>query len=268
MSRSEELIDELERLAPDEETPPSNWEEVRRRANASPSQQPYPRHRRSRLFLVAVTLVLAVSPTLAFSEGVRDLLGLGGRAPVFSKAELLISAPVGNGFHAHLWNAPSTTGGRCSFMSIDHRISPPSVRTMNGGGECGDGESSTIGANKSHPLLPGLSITRRLSKGDPRKWVPPIVDGAVLPSLRATRVRVEWRGGSYPLTVDDNYFLGGTPKLYVPPFRQFPFYVVAYNASGREVARKKLESPNLRLMSHGWKQYAREYHRWQRAHRR
>jgi hypothetical protein len=83
------------------------------------------------------------------------------------------------------------------------------------------------------------------------------------------RLAVTWRGGGLrPLVLHDNHFLGGGAYLYTPPFSKFPFFVIAYDGQGREVARKKLESPSLRMMSHGWKQYTREYHAWQRTHRR
>jgi hypothetical protein len=93
------------------------------------------------------------------------------------------------------------------------------------------------------------------------------VSGTIYAGLGAARVVIEWRGGSYKLALHDGYFLGGTPRLYLPPFREFPFYVVAYDSGGKEVARKKLDSPALLLMNHGWKQYAREYLQWQQTHR-
>ena len=118
-------------------------------------------------------------------------------------------------------------------------------------------------ARPDRPLVLGLSISRRL-KGDPAKWVPPIVSGAVLPSLKATRVAVVWNGGSLPLRLEDNNFLGGSPLLYMPPFERFPFRVVAYDAEGRAVAAKRLESPALRMMN-GWSEYAAAYKKWKRS---
>src|SRR6187397_1258651 len=75
----------------------------------------------------------------------------------------------------------------------------------------------------------GLTISRRL-KGDPAKWVPPIVSGAVLPKLKATRVAVVWKAGSLSLRLKGNSFLGGSPSLYMPPVERFPFTVVADDA--------------------------------------
>jgi hypothetical protein len=136
---------------------------------------------------------------------------------------------------------------------------------VNGGSTCSsnsDGKRS-VQARPDNPLVVGLSIARRL-RGDPAKWVPPIVSGAVLPGLKATRVAVVWNGGSLPLRLKDNSFLGGSPVLYVPPFERFPFIVVAYDADGRRVAEKRLESPALRMLN-GWDEYTAAYRSWKRS---
>lgn len=118
-------------------------------------------------------------------------------------------------------------------------------------------------ARPDAPLVVGSSIGRRL-KGDPSKWVPPIVSGAVLPRLKAARVAVVWKGGSLPLRLEDDFFLGGSPRLYMPPFERFPFTVVAYDADGRRVAEKRLESPTLRMLN-GWDEYTAAYEKWKRG---
>ena len=125
------------------------------------------------------------------------------------------------------------------------------------------GGKRPVRVRPDHPLVLGLSISRRL-RGDPAKWVPPIVSGAVLPSLKATRVAVVWNGGSLPLRLEDNNVLGGSPLLYMPPFERFPFRVVAYDAEGRAVAAKRLESPALRMLN-GWNEYAAAYQKWKRS---
>ncbi|HEY3185649.1 MAG TPA: hypothetical protein VGJ77_22585 [Gaiellaceae bacterium] len=188
--------------------------------------------------------------------------------PVFTNAELLVSGPVGNGFFAHAWSSPSSTGGTCYFLTRDHRADAARPRAMNGGGGCTvSGGKPAMRATAATPLVVGMSIMRRLKSGDRAKWVPPIVHGSVLDSLRVARVEVAWRGGSHRFALHDGSFIGGTPALYMPPFEKFPFSVVAYDRTGREVARRKLESPALRLMRGGWKQFAREYLKWKKAHR-
>lgn len=257
---------ELERLAPPDETPAPEWERVAAAAGAPAGA----RNPARRLALVAAAGVLAVAvPAVAFSADVRSFLGLGHPRPVLARAILVVSAPIGNGFYAHLWHAPSSTGGRCSFTTAGRGALPRRLLVRRGGGACTSrGTRDVDRADAADPFTLGMSIQRRLAKGNPRRWVPPVVSGNVYGGLHATRVRIEWRRGSHPLAFENGYFIGGTPRLYVPPFADFPFYVVAYDAGGREVARKKLENPALRLMSGGWEQYAREYHAWKRAQRR
>jgi hypothetical protein len=212
----------------------------------------------------AVALVVA-APTLAFGSDVRALVGPARPKPVVAQAKLLLSAPVGNGFWAHAWTAPSSTGGQCDFLTTDHRPVADRPPQVNGGGMCAasTGGERLVQARPGSPLVVGLSISRRL-KGDPAKWVPPIVGGAVLPGLKAARVAVVWKGGSLPLRLKGNSFLGGSPVLYMPPFERFPFTVVAYDAGGRRVAEKRLESPALRMLN-GWDEYAAAHEKWKRG---
>ena len=105
---------ELERLAPPDETPAPEWERVAAAAGAPAGA----RNPARRLALIAAAGVLAVAvPAVAFSADVRSFLGLGHPRPVLARATLVVSAPIGNGFYAHLWHAPSSTGGRCSFTT-------------------------------------------------------------------------------------------------------------------------------------------------------
>ena len=189
----------------------------------------------------AVALVVA-APVLAFSNSnAPALVGLARPKPVVAQATLLLSAPVGNGFWAHAWTAPSSTGGQCDFLTTDHRPVVDRPPQVNGGGMCSasTGGERLVQARPDYPLLVVLSTSRRL-KGDPAKWVPPIVSGAVLPSLKAARVAVVWKGGSLPLRLKDNSFLGGSPLLYMPPFERFPFTVVAMTPTADEWPRSGL----------------------------
>jgi len=119
-------------------------------------------------------------------------------------------------------------------------------------------ETSPVDA--SHPLAVSFSIQRRLGVA-PRKWVPPVVAGSVYLGLHATRIAVVWRGGSHGLTLRNGWLVGGSRGFFIPPLRKFPFVVVAYDNAGHEVARKKLDSPSLLMLSHGWKEFARKYPR-------
>jgi len=214
----------------------------------------------------AVALALA-APALALSGSVRDLLGFGRPKPLVERAQLLLSAPVGNGFWAHAFTAPSSTGGRCDFFMLNRSASVVPVTNPNGSMACFsvDPGKRLTRARPDHPLNVGFSISRRLEGGDPAKWVPPIVSGAVLPSLHAARIEVRWTGGSLPLRLKDNFFLGGSPGLYMPSFARFPFIVVAYDANGTKIAAKRLDSPALMMMN-GWKEYTPAYKQWKLTH--
>lgn len=256
--RSPEVAELLERYTPVPHAQPQ-WRQVEKRSRAGTY----------RLLLVAVVALVVAAPALALSGTFRDLVGFGDPKPVVEQAKWLLSAPVGNGFWVHAWTAPSSTGGRCDFMTTDHRpvARPPSE--ARGGTVCSSagGDERLTRAGPDHPLNVGFSITRRPKGGEPTRWVPPIVSGALLPSLKATRVQVVWNGGSLPLLLRDNYFLGGSPLLYMPPFDRFPFTVVAYDAQGERVAEKRLPSPALRLMN-GWKEYTPAYKQWEREQRK
>lgn len=221
---------------------------------------------RRRRFTAAVALFVVFPVAFAERSGAGEA---AGPRPVLGEARAMVSAPVGNHFHAHLWQSPSTAGGICSFLTVDHAQWPTRPQTWNGGGDCGAAAHRPVVTlpNRAHPLQVGLSIGRKFKRGNRTRWVPPIVHGSIVRELHVRRVQIEWRGGSHRLSYRSGHFLGGTPSLYMPPFAAFPFYVGAYDRSGREVARRKLDSPALRLMPGGWRQYAREYRAWKRRHR-
>ena len=256
------VTQELERLAPPRETGLPDWTDVILRTSV------YARRRRYRSGHVAIVSALAfaiAAPAFALSAEVRGLFGLERPKPVLAQATWLVSAPVGNRFHAHVWTSPSSTGGRCEFMTIDHRAVAPAAPRKNGGGWCSTRRRDRAApASTAVPLSVGVSISRRPRSGLAANWVPPIVDGAVLPTLRATRAEVIWNGGSLPLRVRNNRILGGSPVLYMPPFENFPYIVVVYNRQGNEIARKRLDSPALRLLG-SWENYTREYKKWKKS---
>lgn len=256
------IREELERLVPQAETDWPDWSDVVGRTSARPSQQ---RRGARRLALLAALALAVAAPAFALSSDVRSLLGFERPEPVLDQATPLVSAPIGNGFYAHAWTSPSSTGGSCDFLTIDHNPIARSAAARGGGGACSRSAGSRLMRATANLALPvSFSIQRRPKSGVPENWVPPIVGGSVLPSLRAARVEVVWNGGSLPLRLRDNNFLGGSPALYMPPFENFPYVVIAYDAEGDEVARKRLESPALMLMN-GWKEYTREYKKWKKS---
>ena len=134
MSDSEHiLLAELERLAPSDISTEPDWGDVLRRANKHIGRRP--RGAAPWKIVVALAVALAVAaPALAFTDGVRSLLGLGSTRPVPSTEQVLVSAPIGNGFYAHLVRSASTTGGRCLIVAADHAPTPALPITGGGGG--------------------------------------------------------------------------------------------------------------------------------------
>lgn len=235
------LAAELDRLAAGPMSAP-DWTGVVRRGRPA---------RTRRHVLIAVPLVfLAIAlPAVALSAGLRSALGLGPHpTPVLSRSHLLVGAPIGNGFFAQAWRAPSTTGGTCLFLTHNrtrHRLRPV---LWNSGGSCSEhGGTNLNSATAQLPLTPGISIVRRAKQGVLRNWVPPIVYGSVYPKLHATRIVLEWNGGKHELAFRNGWFLGGTPALYMPTRDKLPFNVVAYDATGHTLAHKTLDPKILAL---------------------
>jgi len=235
------LTAELEQLAAAGQSRAPDWADVVRRSR--------PANRARRHALIALPLVfLAIAlPAVALSAGLRSALGFGPRpTPVLSRAHLLVQAPVGNGFYAQAWRAPSTTGGTCLFLT--HNRSSQHVRPIlwNGGGSCSEHGGVALNFTTAQlPLAPGIG--RRAKHGILRNWVPPIVFGSVYSKLHATRITLEWNGGAHDLAVRGSWFLGGTPALYMPSPDKFPFNVVAYDRAGHTLAHKTLQAKVLML---------------------
>jgi hypothetical protein len=250
---------ELERLAPLDKAGP-DWSDVLTRARRGA------RSRGITPLLVAAALAIAV-PAVAFSSGVRGLLGFGRPVPVLGSAVALVSAPVGNHFYGHLWRSPSTTGGTCLFTTFDHSATAPRLpRDWRGGGSCSVKEHvAASAASAVQPLTVSVAIQRRLGMRL-RDWVPPVIAGSVYPALRAVRVAVVWHAGSHDLALRNGWFIGGSRGFFLPPLRKFPFVVVAYDRSGRAVATKRLDSPSLLMLHHGWKEFTRKYNAWRLRH--
>jgi len=237
------LAAELEQLAAGRPSQAPDWADVVRRS------RPAKRTRRHALIALPLAVLAIVLPAVALSAGLRSALGLGPRpTPVLSRANLLVQAPVGNGFYAQAWRAPSTTGGTCLFLTHNrsrHRLRPV---LWNGGGSCSEHGGVKLNSTTAQlPLAPGISIARRAKHGVLRNWVPPIVFGSVYPKLHATRIVLEWNGGSHQFALRGDWFLGGTPALYMPSPDKLPFNVVAYDRAGHTLAHKTLDPKILSL---------------------
>jgi hypothetical protein len=212
------LVAELDRLSPDVPVRP-DWLDVRRRV----------RPKRRTHMLVAAAVVAAAVPALAFSAGLRTLLGLHPR-PVVAKARLLVSAPIGNGYWVHFLEGPSNEHGWCTFTIVDHAPALDRREQVNGGGGCsahGVGAGRWF-ATRARPLVVSIDYAR---------GIPIYVTGVVARPLHVQRLALVWNGGSHNLVLRRWHFAGGTPALA----RGMRFEVVAYDSAGHVVAKKKLE---------------------------
>jgi hypothetical protein len=77
--------------------------------------------------------------------------------------------------------------------------------------------------------------------------VPPIVEGYVDPNLDATRVEIQWNGGSKELAYANDYFLGGVRPLFDAPPKMSPIRVIAYDADGHAVAQHEIDPAWFRV---------------------
>lgn len=230
-----------------------DWADVLARASVRP------RHRWRMIALVAAIVIGVSVPAFALSASVRGLFGFD---PVLSKAELLVSTPVGDGRVVRVWRAPNAGGGVCILTTVDRadgrlrrfKGGPP----VNGGGSCSGGAIPT----QPRDLLLNVGVGMAYNSDRPG-GTPPIVQGFVSPRTRASRVELVWRTGRQRLAVANDYFVGVAPVLFKPSFDLLPFYVVAYDKQGHEVARQKVITGGLYL---GYKKILPKLRAYVRAH--
>jgi hypothetical protein len=190
-------------------------------------------------------------------------LGAGSK-PLLAQARLLVAGPVGNGFSAQVWLAPSSSGGECRFVTKGRGALPARPRVFEDGGCSVSGPFDPLSSGRT--INVGLSIAQRPAKGVGGIWVPPTVNGSVLPKLHAKSVRLTWHGGSQPLKLRNGSFVGGGTVLYRPPLARLPVAVVAYDRKGRVVAKQELDGASLELSSPD--AFAKTYARWLKSHGR
>jgi hypothetical protein len=238
-------LDVLDRLAAADPAPAASKLDQARAERAlaailtQPRAQPVPRWRRPRLVLAAAAvLIVGMAAPAVASDRVRSFIGLEAHPhPVLEESTLLVSAPVAEGTVARLWLSPSTTGGECLFETYGPPGDVEHAPDMSGGGMCTERPISWEGI----PLT--FTGVHTGSGGKPHgatERVPPAVSGRVHPKLGAARVEVRWSGGSKALVLENEYFIGAVEELHEPPAERLPFFLVAYDADGQEVARLKL----------------------------
>ncbi len=247
------LRQELELLSPPDDGSGVAWPEICRRASTSTrpmatvQQQPPRRRRGLAVFAIAVIVAAAVAvPSLALSSDLRDLLGLSDahHEPLFAQARLLVEAPADRGEVARLYEAPSSLGGICWFVDRTPAGSPVRSSDNDGGGMCQIGQAAQPPASDA-PMTWNIGRQPK-TPNNARGWRAPILDGWVNPDLGATRIALEWTGGSIELPFANSHFLYVSESLYDPPASNFPYELVAYDSSGAAVGRPRILKTALR----------------------
>jgi hypothetical protein len=224
----------------------SDWGDVLQRAASQAAIV-----HRWRLTVVAALVLLAIAvPSLALSASVRGLFGLNDPVhPDYSRARLLVSAPISGGRVARVWAAPSTGVGECEFVTIDPAGSALHPARMHGSSEC------TLGKQRLHGRL-----AWSFSRGGRNTS---LLDGRVGASLHAARVELHWHGGSQRLTYKGGFFVAPAPSLNDPPFRRLPYDLVVYDTQGRIVAQSRIPTS---FLYKDWKRVQPQLHQYRVAH--
>jgi hypothetical protein len=252
----------LERLSPEAEaraaTP--DWRIVRARLSAPRGT----RHHRWRLaFAAAAALAAICLPAIALSASVRGWLGLRSQ-PVYEKARLVVWTPISGNRVARIWVAPSTDGGECEILTITPAsfvvINPttgavhPAAASARGNG----GYVCTVGTR-----VPPDAFTWIESPVTVGNSTAALLQGHIGPTYKATHVGVTWNGGEAKLRLAGGYFVGVVATMRNPEFRRLPYTVIAYDAQGRVVARRRIPTSFLYT---DWKRVEAPLHRYRQSH--
>jgi hypothetical protein len=254
----------LEHLSPEAEacaaTP--DWATVLGKLSAPPH---YKRGHRWRFAFATAVALLAISlPAIALSASVRGWLGFGSH-PVYKKARLVVSAPIAGNRVARLWVSPSTDGGECeiitvtpaSFVAIDPTtgaMRPGAARTRDSGGY-----GCTVGSRR----VPPAALTWTFSPVPVGNRHAALVHGHVGQVYNAVRVDVVWNGGKEKLRTVDGYFIGVVETIRNPLFHRLPYTVVAHNAQGHAVVRRRIPTSFLYTV---WKSVEPRLHQYRQEH--
>lgn len=252
------ILSELERLAEAVEPAAPNWRDVVARAGSTRRLLP-------RALVVALVAALVIGPAVAFSAGVRQLLGLSSAPqPVLAKAGLRVSAPASHSQIVRLFVAPSDKGGTCEFTDIVPAGSAP--RAVGGGGGACTGRAAQLHPkNTVAPLSWTMSMVRKPTGPALATWVPVVFSGWINPRLHAARVELVWRHGHLPLAFEHDYFVAAPPVLRNPAFANLPFDVMVYNHAGHAIAHRRIPES---LLYFDWKRdrIAKRLHAWRARH--
>jgi hypothetical protein len=208
------------------------------------------RPRRRRLAIVAlVGTALLTMPTLALSGrlGLFDLRAYvsgnddGPHASVIdlSQARSLVSMTLSSGQALTVWQAPTTSGGQCTFT---HYSEPAAVSTrptaIDGSAECSDSAPSQSWS-PGRPLSTGIEWNR-----GPGGLYDVLVEGRVNPLSGIAHVDLRSASGSTRLAFANDHFLGELPRTsaagQLPDGG--PYVLVAYDGAGSAVATQDIQA--------------------------
>jgi len=253
------ILGELERLAAAAEPAVANWSEVIACAGSTRSLLP-------RTLVVALVVALVIGPTLAFSAGVRHLLGLSSAPqPVLAKAVLQVSAPAPHDQIVRLFVAPSDKGGTCEFTDVVPAGSAQGA-VGGGGGACTGRAAQLHPRGSVAPLMWAISMSRRPTGPALATWVPVVFTGWINPQMHAARAELVWRRGHVRLAFEHDYFVAAPTVLRNPAFANLPFDVVVYDHAGHAITRRRIPES---LLYFEWKRnhVADKLHQWRLSHR-
>jgi hypothetical protein len=219
-------------------------------------------HRWRLAFAAAAALVAICLPTIALSASVRGWLGIRPQ-PVYKKARLVVSTPIPGDRVARVWVGPSTDGGECEILTITPAsfvvINPttgamrPTAASTRGSG----GYACTVGTRVPPNAFTWIESPVRV--GNPTAA---LLEGHIGPTYKATRVGVVWNGGGAKLRLARGYFIGFV-AIRNPEFRRLPYTVVAYDALGHVVARRRIPTSFLYT---DWKSVEARLHQYRQSH--
>lgn len=223
------ILEELAQLSPFDEAESGDWDAIL--AHATPPRR---RHKRLVRVVFALAVVIAiVLPAVAFSESVRNLLGVRDPSPRYDQAQVQAEAKLPEGLVARIWSAPSTQGGTCVFVTYDPTSSPAPPTRMSGGGFCARAGAQIV--TRGHAFWAVATAPNGSN----------VLSGVVAPDLDVSRVTLRWTGGAQLIPSHNGYFVGPVPVVASPPFKLLPFDVVATDRDRRTVSKQRIPTSFL-----------------------
>jgi hypothetical protein len=237
---------ELRDLSPSEAGLAGDWEAIVVAAGITRRRPPLLRG------ALALAVVLAVVvPAVAFSAGVRGLLGFQSPSPRFDEARLVASDRLPDGRVVRMWTSPSTQNGECWFVTYGRAGSGARPDRATSGGQC------SVGAARLR--FPGLTYEFAVGRGN----APTVISGRFDPARHPARVTIRWRGGRRTVKTGDGYFVAAVPEMANPRFTSLPFDLVVSDSTGRHLTARRIPTSFLYI---NWKHVEPQLRRYRIGH--